>query len=88
VWGLGTVLSAANANNSGASFFLQVDGTTGPTQTINLPNSGITVTTALSYRTPTPVGPTGGVPIVVWGKLNSGNVVVNGDTVFGLGNLS
>jgi len=85
IWGLGTVM-ATNSGAASANYYIQIDGYQSPVNHIQYPASSSSVTT-LSYRSPSMIGPTGAVPITVYGQQVSGTVSVTGTTVFGLGSL-
>ena len=84
---MASVLSAAGSNNSSANFYMQIDGQTGPAVTVQYSNSGLSSTQTIHYRTANKIGPTGAVPIAVYGQQSAGSMSVTQTNIFGLGNL-
>ena len=89
IWGMTTILSNADAANAQASFYLEIDGITGPIQNINYSNSGVSSIQTLQYRTSTMIGPTGAASITTYGQNigGTGNIYVTHTDIFGLANL-
>jgi hypothetical protein len=87
VWAQATVSAVSTSASSTMNAYIQIAGFTGPTMRFPYSSIGAGINYNMNFRTPSQIGPTGSVPIQVYG-YDAGTPTVNQVNVFGLGNLS
>jgi len=87
VWANATVSAVSTAGPGTMNAYIQIAEFTGPTMSYPYSSSGATINYSLNYRSPSQIGPTGSVPIQIYG-YDANAPIMNQVNLFGLGNLS
>jgi hypothetical protein len=87
VWASATVSGISTAAAGTMNAYIQIANYTGPAMSYPYSSSGAAINYSLNYRAPIQIGPTGAVPIQVYG-YDANTPTVNQVNLFGLGNLS
>jgi hypothetical protein len=87
VWANATVSAISTAGPGTMNAYIQIAEYTGPTMSYPYSSSGAAINYSLNYRTPSQIGPTGSIPIQLYG-YDANAPTMNQINIFGLGNLS